>query len=89
INLSGQNPYQLGSLGSGATWEGPLNPSPYGDDGKEFFSVTPSGHLALYGTSYYGGGAVSGLYAGMADPTSKINAVVSIIMQLLLEDEDQ
>jgi hypothetical protein len=46
------------------TWEGPLNTTPYGDDGTEFFSVTPSEYLAFYGTSYYGGFSVSDLFVG-------------------------
>jgi len=65
LDTAGQTPYETGPIGSGATWEGPLNETAYGDDGKEFFSVTPSGHLAIYGTSTFGGATISHLYAGM------------------------
>ncbi len=64
IDIEGQAPYQLGAIGSGATWEGPLNPVAYGDDGEEFFSVTSSGNLVIYGTSFFGGGSVSYLRVG-------------------------
>lgn len=65
IDFNGQMPYTLGPRGSGATWEGPLNRDSYGDDATEFFSVTPSGDLAFYGTSNFGGGALSRIYVGV------------------------
>lgn len=64
INLIGQIPYYFGTPGSGATWEGPLNAAVYGDDGREFFTVTPSGRLVMHGTSYFGVGSVSHAYIG-------------------------
>ena len=84
IDIIGQAPYELGSIGSGTTWEGPLNQTAYGDEGKEFFSVTPSGHLAIYGTSTYGGSSVSHLYSGRASvPAAPFNAGPAIRFLLL------
>lgn len=67
INLIGQMPYSLGAVNSGATWEGPLNAVPLGDDAAEYLSISPSGHLVLLGTSRFGGGAISHLIAGFTD----------------------
>lgn len=84
LDTTGQTPYETGSIGSGATWEGPLNETSYGDEGKEFFSVTPSGHLALYGTSTFGGSSVSHLYVGRASaPESSFGAGPAIRFLLL------
>jgi hypothetical protein len=68
IDFDGQTPYTLGPPGSGATWEGPLNADAYGDDGTEFFSVTPSGYLAFYGTSNFGGYSISDLFVATPPP---------------------
>ncbi len=83
LDLTGQAPYETGSIGSGATWEGPLNES-FGDEGKEFFSVTPSGHLAVFGTSTFGGSSVSHLYVGRVSVAASSLAAQSAIRFLLL-----
>ncbi|CAK8714818.1 hypothetical protein GKODMF_06405 [Candidatus Electrothrix gigas] len=84
LDTTGQTPYETGTIGSGATWEGPLNEISYGDDGKEFFSVTPSGHLAMYGTSIFGGSSVSHLYVGRASaPPFSLGAGPAIRFLLL------
>ena len=79
IDLTGQTPYQTGLLGSGATWEGPLNDKAYGDDGNEFFSLTPSGHLAIYGTSSFGGGSISHLYVGRQENLDVLPPVTTLV----------
>lgn len=84
LDITGQTPYKTGPIGSGATWEGPLNEISYGDDGTEFFSVTPSGHLTMYGTSAFGGSSVSHLYVGRAStPVSPLGAGPAIRFLLL------
>ena len=64
MEITGQSPYEIGPVGSGATWEGPLNPEAYGDDAMEFFTVTPSGNLVIYGTNIYADGSVFYLVSG-------------------------
>jgi len=64
INTLAQAPYSLGAMNSGATWEGPLNPSGIGDDNTEFFHMTASGHLTISGTSFFGEGSISHLIVG-------------------------
>ena len=59
IDFTGQKPYEVGEIGSGATWEGPLLPFLIGDDSHERLWITDEGRIAVWGTSHYGGGSAS------------------------------
>lgn len=51
IDFTGQIPYEMGEIGSGATWEGPLRADKIGDDLYERLYVTEAGNIAFLGTT--------------------------------------
>lgn len=51
------------------------------------FSVTPSGHFAIYGTNHFGGGSISHLFVGLSNPKKKIATTIITILNLLVEDD--
>lgn len=47
--------YDLGAIGSGALWEGPLYPNLLGNAGYDIVQLLPSGNIAVQGTAVFQG----------------------------------